>query len=65
MPLLPVPLGKAALRREGHDVALVSLGVGDAARATEEWYLRFERAFPVADGFLAFGATERRHRVAA
>ena len=27
-PLLPVPLGKAALRRDGHDVALVSLGVG-------------------------------------
>jgi len=28
LPLQPVPLGKAALRREGSDVALVSLGVG-------------------------------------
>jgi len=27
-PVMPVPLGKAALRRDGHDVALVSLGVG-------------------------------------
>lgn len=27
-PLLPVPIGEAALRREGTDVALVSLGVG-------------------------------------